>query len=381
MRLLVDVSSVPDPPVGVGVYLINLVHGLGHARSTDVELHLLTTRDSGVDWGTLAPTATTHAVVPTARPARLLWEQTRAPELARTLGIDVWHAPHYTLPLRLRTPSVVTIHDTSFFDHPEWHERSKVYFFRSMMRAAAARADALVAVSAFTARRISELLRPRGPVIVIPHGVDHERFHPGTPGDESDLALLRPMGVRSPYVAFVGTMEPRKAVPDLIHAFAQVARSRPELRLVLAGRDGWGIREVREAISDSGVATQIMRPGYVPAEALAALLRQSEAVVYPSRLEGFGLPALEALACGAPLVTTTGSAMEEVVDDAAVLVPPGDTNALASALSSVLNDDGLSADLRGKGPKVAAAYTWEHCTQRHLDVYRQANRLEAGTAA
>jgi glycosyltransferase involved in cell wall biosynthesis len=161
-------------------------------------------------------------------------------------------------------------------------------------------------------------------------------------------------------------------VPTLVEAFSRLAGGRPDLRLVLAGRDGWGSEEVRSGVVASGVATRILRLRWVPPDALPALLRQAEAVAYPSLEEGFGLPALEALACGAPLVTTAGSPMAELAGDAALGVPAGDPVALAGALGRLLDDEELAGRLRRLGPKVGGEYTWEESARRHLDAYRLA---------
>jgi len=375
VRLLLDVSAVPARPAGAGVYTVELASGL--AGHDELDLHLLARRDDAARWADLAPKAAIHPEVPERRPARIVWEQTKGPELAARLAVDVWHGPHYTMPLRLRVPATVTVHDLTFFDHPEWHERSKVVFFRPMLLVSARRARALIAVSEHTAARLRARLNPRAPVVVAPHGVDHERFRPAPRGDTQDLGALRRLGIQPPYLAFAGTLEPRKDVPALIAAFARMAPARPDLRLVLAGRDGWGAVAVRDAAAASGVTTRILRPGWFPGDALPALYRQSEAVGYPSLEEGFGLPALEALACGAALVTTTGSAMAEVVGDAAVLVPPADPAALAGALARVLDDPDLAGRLRHAGPIQAAPYTWEASIERH----RAADRLAAGIPA
>ena len=370
MRLLLDVSAVPSRPVGAGVYAVNLAREL--VTGTDLDVHLAARHADGHRWEALAPGATVHAVAPDRRPARLAWEQIGTPALVRRVRPDVWHGIHYTMPMRVDIPCVVTVHDLTFFDHPEWHERSKVAFFRPMLRKSIARAAALVAVSRHTAHRLDTLFAPRVPVVVAAHGVDHDRFHPGTPDDPDDLARVRALGVRRPYVAFQGTIEPRKDLPTLIAAFAAVAGGHPDLRLVLAGRDGWGTDAVRRAVEHCGVATQVLRPGYTPDEALPALYRQAEVVAYPSLEEGFGLPALEALACGAPLVSTLGSAIEEVVDDAALLVQPGDVAALAGALGALLQDTALAETFRQAGPRRAAGATWRRSAMRHLEAYRLA---------
>lgn len=373
MRLLLDVSAVPARPVGAGVYTVEIVREL--AQRGAVDLHLVSRRDDESRWQDLAPTATVHAEVPVPRPARLAWEQTRAPRLARRIGADLWHGPHYTLPLRLDVPSAVTVHDLTFFEHPEWHERSKVAFFRSMIRSSTRHAGAIIAVSGHTRDRLEAVLHPRPPVFVAAHGVDHERF---TTGDHDDLARLAAIGIRPPYLAFAATLEPRKDVPSLITAFARIAPRHRDLTLVIAGRDGWGALAVRDAAARSGVTTRIARVGWMDDDVLPAFFRRAEAVAYPSLEEGFGLPALEALACGAALVTTTGSAMGEVVGDAAVLVRPRDPDGLAAAIERIVVDRAERDRLRAAGPPRAAEFTWSASVDQHLVAYERASAAGRG---
>ena len=373
MRLLLDVSAVPERLVGAGVYTVALARGLA-TGAADMELVLLARTDDGDRWTRLCATAEVHTLVPTRRPARLVWEQTQAPRLAKRLAIDVWHGPHYTIPERMSVPTTVTIHDLTFFDHPEMHERSKVWFFRRAIHAAARHAAQIVCPSATTAARFDAVVARHGNVTIAPHGVDHARFRPNSSdpdGDRADVAELAGYGINAQFVAFVGTIEPRKELPTLIAAFADIAAHFPDLQLVLAGGDGWGAAEVRAAVARSGVATHILRPGYLPDATVAALYRQAAVVAYPSRAEGFGLPALEALACAAPLVTTRGTAMDEFVGDAAVRVTPGDVGELAAGLREAL-DPPRAAELRRAGPSQAAPYTWEACVDRHLSAYRAA---------
>jgi glycosyltransferase involved in cell wall biosynthesis len=381
MRVLLDVSAVPVRPVGAGVYTIAIARGM--AGRTDVDLHLLTRRSDTARWRDLAPGATLHAVVPDQRLPRLVWEQVAGPKAARTIRPDVWHAPHYTMPLRSTVPTVVAMHDLTFFEHPEWHERSKVAYFRRMIAAAAQRADVIVTGTHDAAEALRARFRPAAEIVVVYHGVDHARFAPRNDDATvaADVATLAAHGVTQPFVAFASTIEPRKNVPALVRAFARIAPSHPNVQLVVAGGEGWGIAEARAAIAASGVATRILRPGYLDDATLDALFRRAEVIAYPSLAEGFGMPALEALASGTPLVTTSGSAHEEVVGDAALLVPPADDGALARALTSVLDDAALAARLRAAGPDRAASFTWERSVAGHVDLYAQAMRHHASGGA
>ena len=372
MKVAIDVSAVPAQPAGAGVYILELVRALAALDQPDLELALVARRDDESRWRALAPQHEVVAVAPARRPVRLVWEQSRGGRLARRLGADVWHGPHYTMPAALRVPAVVTIHDLTFLDHPEWHERAKVLWFPRMIRRSVRKAAVLVSVSAATTRRLEALLDPRQPVLTIPHGVDHHRFHPSDGAARADLDRLAALGVAPPFVAFQGTVEPRKNVTGLVRAFARVAPAHPDLRLVVAGREGWGSAELDTAVAASGVGDRVVRLGYVDDDVVPALFRQATVVAYPAHEEGFGLPALEALACGAPLVTTTGTAMADVVEDAAVLVPPADDAALADAIGRLVDDPGEQARLSAAGPPVAARYTWRACAEGHVQAYARA---------
>ena len=372
VRVLLDVSAVPSRPVGAGVYTIQIARSLD--AHPEIDLLLAARTDDEARWAELAPNSTIAAEVPARRPERLLWEQTHAAKLAKRMNAALWHGPHYTMPARLHIPTVVTVHDLTFFDHPEWHERSKVLFFRRMIRRSARKADALICVSQHTKNRLTSVLAPKIPIHVASHGVDHARFRPlGAPEEiEADLRLLAHNGVRPPYIAFVGTIEPRKDIPSLVMAFARIADDHPGLRLVIAGADGWGVKEVRDSVALSGHTTRILRPGYLPADVLAPFLRRASVVAYPSLEEGFGLPALEALASGAAVVTTSGSAMAEVCGDAALLTKPGAPEELSTAIAGLLNNEAETERLRIAGPTRASIFTWERATTNHILAYRGA---------
>ena len=390
LAVSLDVSAVPSSPAGAGRYTVELANAL--SERTDVATALVCRSDDAARWARYAPGPAGRgrvlAAAPGPRPLRLAWEQVGLPGVLSRAGVAVHHGPHYTMPEWSAVPAVVTIHDCTFFDHPEWHERTKAPFFRRAIRRAARRAAALVCVSATTAEALRRVCEVRAPIFVAPHGVDLGRFTPEEPAPGADAAALASLGVdpAGAYVAFVGTLEPRKDVGRLVAAFDRIAASVPDLQLVLAGQQGWGEDEVGRALAASSHADRVRRLGYVDDDAVPALLRRAAVVAYPSLEEGYGLPALEALACGAPLVTTAGTAMAEMAAGAAVLVPPGDTAALAGALEAAVRGDGVPevgdrgigaqgaagspAARRAAGLAVAATRTWAASAERHLAAYR-----------
>jgi len=216
-------------------------------------------------------------------------------------------------------------------------------------------------------------------VVVAPHGVDAARFRPEESVPGADAEQLTRIDTRltsgRPLVVFVGTLEPRKDVPTLVRAFSAIAGRHPDVLLVLAGGRGWGADAVDAAVAESGLGQRIVRTGYVDDAVIPALLRAAAVVAYPSLYEGFGLPALEALACGAPLVTTSGTAMEEVAGPSALLVPPGQVGPLAEVLDDVLGgrgDDRVASERRFRGFGIASSHTWESSAEHHVAAYRAA---------
>ncbi len=367
LAVSLDVTAIPARAAGAGQYALAISAAL--ARRRDVSIVLVSRRNDTRRWRERAPGATVLGAAPGPRPLRLAWEQAAMPRRLDALGVNVHHGLHYTMPERARLPVVVTVHDCTYFDHPEWHEPTKVRFFRRAIEVAARRAAAVICVSEATAERFDALCHPVAPVVVAPHGVDHDRFTPAEPAPGSDASALAKLGIAAdrPLVAFVGTLEPRKGIGVLLDAFDRVADAHRDALLVLAGQPGWG--DALGPLASSRHSDRVLVTGYVPDDAVPALLRSARVAAYPSLGEGFGLPALEALACGTPLVTSAGTPMADAAGDAALCVTSGDPLALAAALDAALAGGPDIEERRRGGLARVAPMTWEFSAQRHVEAY------------
>jgi len=286
-------------------------------------------------------------------------------------GVDLFHATNYAAPHSRATPLVLTVHDLALLRFPALGTHA----LRRLVRRAGAdagRARRVIADSEATARDLYELLgvAPASVRVVYP-GCDARFFVPVDP--VAGERVRERHGVAPPYVLHVGTLEPRKNLGRLVRAFA-AARSAHHFphRLVLCGPLGWGSGELRRLLDAPALADAVRWVGAVSRDDLPALYAGAALFAYPSLYEGFGLPPLEAMACGTPVLTSRVSSLPEVVGDAAVLIDPHDEAALASAIAQVLAGAELRADLAARGRARARQFTWERCARETLTVYREA---------
>lgn len=369
-RVLVDATAVPADRGGVGRYVDGLIAALGR---TDADLAIVCQRADAERYARMAPHAEVVAgpVAISHRPARLAWEQTGLPLVAGQLQARVVHSPHYTMPLRAGRPVVVTIHDATFFTHPDVHTPVKGTFFRSATRTALRRATRCIVPSKATRDELVRILDADPTRIdVAYHGVDTSVFHP--PLEEERSRLSARLGLHDqPYIAFLSTLEPRKNVPALIRGWIQAVGTRQNPpALVLAGGVGWD-DEVDRALTEVPPPLRVIRPGYLRFPDLPGFLGGALVVAYPSRGEGFGLPVLEAMACGAPVLTTHQLALPEVGGDAVAYTEP-DAESIASGLTSLLDDPDRRQRLSAAGVARAREFTWEASAEAHLAAYRRA---------
>lgn len=378
MRVLVDATGVPRNKAGMGVYGKNLIDGL--IAQSQVELFALVQDDDPDFAYTGQQGAVTVLRVPSRilrlTPLRLLFQQTVLPFLAWKYRIDIVHSIHYFFPLiRLgKAKNVVTVHDMTSFFMPEVHIAAKMRNYRFFMRRARTQASGIIFISNSARQDYIRLLgEPSGLSTVIHHGIG-QRFRPLAAQDTEALAAIRAKYSLPPrYILYVGTLEPRKNLERLIDAFATVAAAFPEVTLVLAGMMGWKQEHLPAHVQKLGLQSRVLFPGFVAEADKPLLIAGCDLFVYPSLYEGFGLPVLEALASGAPTISSDTSSIPEVAGAAALLVDPLDTNALAQAIHAVLSSSDLQHRLQIAGPKQAAKFTWNQTAAATLDFYREVN--------
>lgn len=370
LRVLVDATAVPPDRGGVGRYVDALLPALA---ALGIDLVVAAQQRDAAGLGELVPAATV-VPVPSAverRPLRLVWEQTALPALLRRLGADVLHSPHYTMPVVAGTPVVVTLHDATFFSHPELHSPVKARFFRAATRRAVRQAAGLVVPSEATAREVRRFVGGAPARFhVAHHGVDSAVFRPCA--DDEVARVRRGLGLEGrSYVAFLGTLEPRKNVPALVRGWERAVTARRDPpALVLAGGRGWD-EEVEPAVAAVDPGLTVLRPGYLPLEDLAPFLAGAEVVAYPSLGEGFGLPVLEAMACGAAVLTTRELSLPEVGGDAVAYCGTEDAS-IAEALGRLLDDPVRRRSLAAAARERASRFTWEAAARVHLRAFEAA---------
>jgi glycosyltransferase involved in cell wall biosynthesis len=312
-----------------------------------------------------------RTVLPTNRPlARIIWEQLVAPVALRQARPDLLHCPAYVAPLASPCPTVVTFHDLSFFVTPEAFNRANRYYLQQFSRLTVQRAKRFLAVSEATRQDLARLLHVSlARIDVAPNAADGE-FAPIA--DPARLAAFRQAkGVPERFILYLGTLEPRKNVPALIRAYARARRQGIEEPLILAGGRGWG-DDVDRLIENLGLGGVVRHIGFVGMDERVVWYNAATLFAYPSRYEGFGLPPLEAMACGTPVIASNRSSLPEVVGDAGILVDPDDPDALADALIRPLRDDALRRDLAARGLARSRRFSWDASARQTVQTFKQA---------
>jgi glycosyltransferase involved in cell wall biosynthesis len=288
----------------------------------------------------------------------------------RLTALDVLHSPDFIPPFRRRCRSIITIHDLAFLLYPQFLTKASARYYGQIDQAVR-HTDHIIAVSESTRRDIVRLLGVPEQMITVVYEAPRRHFQ-RLPGNDWRERLRQRFSLTRDYLLFVGTIEPRKNIPTLLSAFQQVlSHYHPEVDLVLAGAPGWLTDEVYGLANRLGLTGRVHFLGRVSDDELIWLYNGAQMLILPSFYEGFGLPPLEAMACGCPVIVSNVSSLPEVVGDAGLLFDPLDTDALTVAIWRLLSDDRLRQELVDKGLKRAAWFSWERAARETLDLYRR----------
>jgi glycosyltransferase involved in cell wall biosynthesis len=369
MRICIDVSPAVHHRAGLGRYAQELTAALlaldheneyiaFYMRAAEAQV------DPPVDH---LPHLTTNLSAKPWRMSALLAHLTRFPQDRRFPDVDLFHATDHLLPRLSRVKSVFTLHDLIFRFYPETHKPLNRWFLTLMMPLFLRAAEAVIAVSESTKRDAVRLYGlDEAKIKVIYEGVN-PRFCAAPP--EAISVVRQKYGLAGSFILSVGTIEPRKNLTAVLEAYRALRDWGGEFKLVIVGQKGWLYEGFFRRLRELGLEDKVIFPGFVPDEDLPALYSAADLFVFPSLYEGFGLPALEAMACGAPVITSNTASLPEVTGDAALLVDPNNTEALIQAMKSVLENRQLRDELQAKGPKQAAKFNWENAARETLAVY------------
>lgn len=367
MRIAFDGTTLREGQTGIGYYTEHLLHHLLREAGDGDEVVILSNR----------PVVTSQPLQPGAGlcrqgrfPVRNIWLQLHAPLTLGRIEADVAHFTNSVAPLLKRVPTVVTIHDMSLDLFPDFHPRRRM-ITRPLVHLSARRADAVITVSQSAKRDILRLTGLSGDKVhVVPEAAApiFRRIE-----DASRLQSVRKRyGLADKLILFVGTLEPRKNLPRLLRAYAQLLHAGDDShQLVCVGGFGWGYDQVRAEIERLNLEGRVILTGYVPYQDLPVLYSLSRVFVFPSLHEGFGLPVMEAMACGVPVITAAGSSLSEIAGACAELVDPRSEESITEALRRVLSDESLRDSLSRRGLENSRRFSWKHAARRTLEIYRR----------
>jgi glycosyltransferase involved in cell wall biosynthesis len=364
MRVAIDARKLHD--FGIGTYTRNLLRHLARL-DRDTEYVLLC---QGPDLHIAEQLGPNFRTVLEPSPNYSLREQVHVPLVLRRERPDVFHAPHYVLPPAIRCRSVVTIHDCIHLMFPQYLPNRAAYLYaKASMWTAARRSDLILTVSEASKRDILHFFNVRPEKIIVIYNAIDERFRAAP--DEEDVARVRERyQLDHGFVLYAGNIKPHKNLVRLIEAFDEVRkRGFDDLKLLIIGDEISKLPALRRAVHKHKLHKHVRFLGFLPDETLAILYRLAAVFVFPSLYEGFGLPPLEAMASGTPVVTSNVSSLPEVAGDAAVLVDPYEVGSIVEGIRRVLSDPALAEELRRKGRERAREFSWERSVARTREIY------------
>lgn len=369
MKIGMDLSAGVHHRAGLGRYATELLTTLVN-RDGQHEYSIFYNRPRDAQVPTSLSKLPKHTVPLGDKPWRLLVSMAHLFRLHQTRSVgsvDIFHATDHLLPYLPGTATVFTLGDLTYLSHPQTHARLNRLYLQWMMPTFLRRADAVIAISKSTHRdMLSHYGLDASKCFVIYPGFD-SRFHPVQ--DRGNLNSVQEMyGLPGRFFLYVGTLEPRKNLPNLLRAFA--AAGNEQLTLVIAGKKGWMYQPIFDLVQTLRIDRKVLFTGFIADEDLPALYSLAEAFVFPSLYEGFGLPVLEAMACGTPVITSNVSSLPEITNDAAFLVDPLNIEGMSAAIQQLAEDANLRQELSQRGLRQASQFGWQRSAAETLNVYQ-----------
>jgi len=371
MNILIDFSQIPIQKMGVGVYGLNLILNLKSEQ--DIHYYVLVQDDeSSLD--KCESDGITLIKIDSKKYRKLIYrfflEQFYLPYLVYKYNINAIHSLHYSFPVMTKARKIVTVCDMIFYKYPALHIKSKVLYFRFFIWLTTFFADKVICISKSTQQDYLARFKVSPELTTVIELGKDQSYHPDIDRGEVKRVLNK-YSIDSDFILFIGTIEPRKNISNLILAYARFVAEGYCNRLVIVGKKGWHYDALFSLINELGLSDNIIFTGFIEETEKPYFLAGASVFVYPSVYEGFGIPVLEALACGTPTITSNISSMPEVAGDAALLVTPESPEEIYDAIKKILLDPILRTELKARSLRQASNFTWDKTASKTIDVYKR----------
>ncbi len=354
MKVAIDIQTTLGKPTGFGFYVSNLVEALKKRTDKDLELELISPNYDR-DFST---------------PQRFYWDQFTYPKIARAKKVDILHQPCFSAPLSFNKPVVVTIHDIISLLFPETIPFASRMFYSKWMPFSYRKASKIITISQSTKRDIVRVLGiPESKITVIPLGFDKKMEERQSKNKIEEVK--KKYHLPQNYLLHIGTLEPRKNLDFLIDVFAEVIQKddKNDLHLVITGKKGWYYEGLFEKVKNLSLEKRVIFTGYIDEEDKAAIYQGARIFTFPSIYEGFGLPPLEAMAAGIPVISSNTSSMPEVIGDAGILISPYDKSAWVKAICDVDSSEKLRSEMIRKNLDQVKKFSWDKTAEKTIEIY------------
>lgn len=369
MKIGIDVRSMFGTPAGIGRYLSNLLKHLSEMNTnnryclyTDCKIDTLIIQQPNF--------FQRHLTLPFAQ-NYFTWNHFRLPLELFWHPVDLFHFPFYTMPLIRNYKSIVTIHDITYEVHPEWYSRKALFAMRPFSRYAAKHADKVLTDSQYSKQDLIEYYGISEEKIVVTYLGVEEWFRKIEDPTVLESTKAKYQIISPHVILYVGSIHTRRNIEQLIRAFYTLCRKMLDVQLLIVGKREYPYFDVQALVDELGLHNRVILPGYIQDSDLPLLYNVADMFIYPSSYEGFGLPLLEAMACGTPVITSDNSSLPEVTGDAAIFIDPLNVAEMADAMCQVLSNERLHRNMVIKGIAQASKFSWEQTAKKTLAVYQE----------